>query len=63
MTLEDILFFPETVKKIMDSREERQCYCHGVFGSETLFFFLGLFYEGVPFAGIMWEEVFLDTFR
>lgn len=33
------------------------------FGSEPLGVFLGLFYEGAPFIGILWEEVSLDTFR
>lgn len=35
----------------------------GVFASEPLGVFLDLFYEGVPFVGILWEEVSLDAFR
>lgn len=48
----------------MDFREERSCYCHS-FGSEPLRIYLLFFneVEGVPFVGILWEEVSLDTFR
>lgn len=42
----------------MDFREERSC-------SEPLGIYLLFFneVEGVPFVGILWEEVSLDTFR